>query len=215
MMHNLVVAPRLHRPRTALAKAATILGVYAAAALGGGLIPFLALPGNMPFMAVAFVFVVALVVGQQLVQASSWSALGGALAGFALMFTTFYGVPLGVLAWRGQTIQATVISVQTSRYKASTTYFYGLADARLRRLPGHLSEDSNYFAVGEEVMVVTDPNGMIDPQTPGEVGAVRPIWIANAISFAVTALMALWIANSRPRGRAPRHGVGGLWIYDR
>jgi hypothetical protein len=116
----LLVAIRLHRPRSVPAKAATFFALYATAGLLAGLVPFAALPGDWALGLVAFLLVAAFVVGQQLVWAGFWSLLGGLLAAGTFIFLTSYGVHASTLAWRGQQMQATVTHISVTRVKASS-----------------------------------------------------------------------------------------------
>jgi hypothetical protein len=90
-----------------------------------------------------------------------------------------------------------------------------LADAGVRRIPGHLSEDGRHFDVGDEVAGVVDRRDWVEPKTTGEVDAVRPLWLAAVIGLILTAVMSVLDGRSRGTGRPLRSGPLGIWIFDR
>jgi hypothetical protein len=137
------------------------------------------------------------------------------LAAGTFVVLTFYGAHASTLAWRGQQMQATVTQVRITDVNKSTTYSYQLADVSGYRIPGHLLEDSDSFAVGDGVAVMVDPGGWVAPETIGEVHAARPILIIGGTAFVLTAATSLWIGFSRPGGQPPEVGRHGLWHYHR
>jgi hypothetical protein len=206
MIHYVVVIhPR--SPRTVYGRTATILGLYVAAALVAGLMAFTRLPGALPTFAVLLVGIGAIQARYWLTRGRGWTLpraaviLAGVemLAGFVFVVTTFYGSNASVLALRGATVQATVIDTSTATARrGSTTHLYELAGPAGRPIPGRLS-DSDAFHVGDQVVVLVDPDGLVDPETPRKVAAARAIWIATAVSFGVAALMALLTTRSARR----------------
>lgn len=205
-----------HRPRTAAAKSATILGLYAAAALAAAAVPFARLPGFRPFVPVCLLLVAAFVVGQQLVWYSWWAQLCGFFAAAVFVVCTFLAAHSSVLSWHGNRVEAVVSDVSTVHGpRQSDSYLYVLMDADGRRIPGYLSEDSPAFDVGEEVTVVVDRRNWVNPETTGEVGAGRPLWLAAVIGLVVTIVMSVLGGRGQGTGQPPRHGPGGIWIFER
>ncbi|HTJ34609.1 MAG TPA: hypothetical protein VL738_15390 [Dactylosporangium sp.] len=193
-----------------------ILGLYVGAGLGAAAMPFARLPGEMPAIAVAVLLVAAFVVGQQLVWYNGWIQIGGALAAGVFVICTGMAAHSSVLSWHGERIEAVVAGVSVTRGShSSTTYHYGLVDDQGRPIPGHLSELDPEFDRGERVTVVVDRRNWVDPQTTGEVGAARPLWIAALIGLALTTVLSVLGGRSRGSGRAPSSGPGGIWIFDR
>ncbi|MFD0580383.1 hypothetical protein [Dactylosporangium darangshiense] len=206
----------LHRPRTAVTKAAVILGLYVVAGLGAAAMPFARLPGELPAIAVVVLLVAAFVVGQQLVWYNGWIQIGGVLAAAVFVICTGLAAHSSVLSWHGDRIEAVVTGVSVTRGShGSTTYHYVLVDDQQRPIPGHLSEDDPEFDRGERVTVVVDRHNWVDPETSGEVGAARPLWIAALTGLALTTILSVLGGRSQGSGRAPRSGPGGVWIFDR
>jgi hypothetical protein len=205
-----------HRPVSAAAKSAMILGLYVAAGLAAAAVVFARLPGLLPMATVSLLLVAAFVVGQQLVWYSWWAQLGGFFAAAVFVVCTFLAAHSSVLAWHGNRVEAVVRDVAAVHGpRQSETYLYVLVDADERRIPGHLSEDSPEFDVGEEVTVVVDRRNWVDPETTGEVDAARPLWLAALIGLVLTVVMSVLGGRSRGTGQPPRHGPGGIWIFKR
>jgi hypothetical protein len=182
------------RGRTISGRTGLILGLWVGAAIVAGLASFAHLPGILPEAVVILAWLGAFLLGQRLVEGSGWGLIGGVLAAGTFVVATFYGVHASTLALGGATVTATVVDINTARAKSSTTYLYKLAGPDGHDIGGRLSEDFDLFDVGDQVVVVADPAGLVDPELPGEVDAGRPIWITSGISFVVTGLMALWMA---------------------
>jgi hypothetical protein len=207
------------RPRTFIARAATVFGLYAAAAFLAGLLPFTNLQSDVPLIASVFLVAMAFVVGRYLLReggsasparaSTSWSQFGGLVAGVVLAVSTVFGVHASVLACRGEKVSATVDGVYAVGRGRSRSYRYRLVDAGGQRVPGYLREEWERFTVGSHVEVVVDPGGLVRPETTDEVGDAKAIWIINGTGFAATVFMALWSARTRPPEGAHRRGSGG------
>jgi hypothetical protein len=204
-----------HRPRTAAGKSMTILGLYLAAGLGAAALPFARLAGDWPLFAVAVLLVAAFVVGQQLVWYSWWTQLGGVLTAAAFVFCTGLAAHSSLLSWHGNRVEAIVTDVTTAQGPRSTTYVYPLRDIQGRRIPGHLSEATAEFRVGDEITVVVDRGDWVDPKTIGEVDTARPFWIAAVIGLVLTVAMSVFGGRSQGTGEPPERGPGGIWFFHR
>ncbi|GLL04589.1 hypothetical protein [Dactylosporangium matsuzakiense] len=207
------------RPQTFIARAATVFGLYAAAALLAGLLSLARLEGDLPLIASAILTAVAFATGRYLLRegdstspvkaSNSWSQFGGIVAGIVLVTSTLFGVHASVLACRGETVSATVDGVDVAGRGRSRAYLYRLVDADGHRIPGYLTEGLEQFAVGSRLTVVVDPDGLVQPETLSEVEDAKPIWIVNGIGLVATGFMALFSARSRPREGVHRRGSGG------
>ena len=183
---------------------ATVLGPYVAVALVVVLLVFARVPATWSVGISLMAWAVALLIGLRLVRVagSGWSVIGGAVAGLVFVLTASSGVHATTLELRGVFVYSTVIEVGSSDSRASITCVYTLAGPDGRQIAGHLSESgdllSSHRRVGDHLLVVADPDGLVDPETPGQVANARPVWIANVVSFVVTAFMAIWTAGSVP-----------------
>ena len=187
--------------RTIYGRVGAILGLHVAAAVVAGLVSFARLPGGLPLFVVIVAWLGALLTCTRLNLGTFWSMLGVAITGAVFVFTAFYAVHSSALASRGVTVRATVVDVGRP---GRGEYLYQLADPDGRPIQGGLFEMSDDYGVSDQLVVVVDPAGLVRPETAGEVAAARPMWIANGVSFGVTALIALWAARSVPREeRAP------------
>jgi len=199
-----VVARGMRRPARVLDRWAVIVGFYVAAALVGGLLVFTGLPSDFCLSASVVLCIVAFWCGVLLVPTNGtvFGVIGGLIAAMALAYTLPTGVQTATLALRGSTIDSTVIDVKSMEGKSTwIIYRYKLADPDGHEITGRLTETGGFNdgrRVGDHVLVVADPDGLVDPETPSQVAAARRHWIVCGISFLVTALMALWSARSVP-----------------
>jgi hypothetical protein len=172
-----------------------MLVVYLAAGLAAGLVAFARLPGEIPTVAVAAVWIGAFLICRRLGQETVASVCVELVTGIVFVMTAFYTVHASTLAVRGVQVQATVTDISTARTRGSTTYSYRLAGPDGHPVKGgRLAEQSSGFDVGDKVTVIADPDGLVAPEKPGEVATVRRWWIANGSSFAATVLAVLWAA---------------------
>ncbi|MEV6843807.1 hypothetical protein [Actinoplanes sp. NPDC051411] len=161
-------------PQTFIARAATVFGLYAAAAFLAGLLSFARLQGDLPILASAILVVLAFAIGRYLLReggstsptkaSTSWSQFGGIVAGAVLVISTLFGVHASVLACRGETVSATVDGAYAAGRGRSRHYLYRLVDADGHRVAGYLTEGFNQFTVGGRLAVVVDPDGLVEPE---------------------------------------------------
>ncbi|AGZ45088.1 hypothetical protein [Actinoplanes friuliensis] len=182
----------LRGPRTAAGQVVAFLGCYVAAALIAALMVFVHLPGDGAVIVVSFAVVGALALGHLLTRYRLWLQVCAAFTGATFVIVTGYAAHSTVLAVHGDRISAVVAGVAVQeRSGNSTTYRYALTTLLGVPVPGQLVEDSDELAIGEQVEVVVDRGGRVDPRTTGEVDAVGPLWAAALIGFALTALVAV------------------------
>jgi hypothetical protein len=199
-----VSSAHLRRPVTVPGRLAVVLGLYVAAALVPGLLTFARLRGGWSVGAALMAWAGAFLISLWLVPVagSGWSVVGATLAGLVFVLTASESVHATTLELRGVTVYSTVIDVSSVESRASIAHVYKLADPAGHQIAGHLSETgdllSGHRPVGDRVLVVADPDGLVDPETPGQLAGARLAWIANGVSFVVTAFMALWTARSGP-----------------
>ena len=189
----------LRRPRTAYAKAATVLGIGSAAALVAGALPFATLPSLVALLLPVPVALVAHLAARRSVRAGR--AAGAALLVSLAMLVIL--VPLAThasaLAWRGQRVEATVIRTADTRLADLAVRSAYLADAGGHPIPGRLPVFDPDLRVGDRVLVVVDAGHWVDPETAGQAGTLGPLWTAVAVAFGLTVLASLWSGYSRPR----------------
>jgi hypothetical protein len=180
-----------------------VLGLYAVAASVAGLLTFARLPSLWSTGAAAVAWAGAFGTGLWLARpfANGWNVLGGMFAGFVFVLTTPSCVHAATLELRGVNVYSTVINVNSNESKAAKGYTYKLADPQGHEIAGHLLETGDLLSeprrVGDHVLVVADPGGLVDPETPGQLSG-RLSWIANGLSLVGTVFMALWAARSGP-----------------
>jgi hypothetical protein len=215
IFHTRAVARSLHRPRTAVGKSATIGGLYVIAALVAAMLPFVRLLSSwsMPLSCVALV--IAFVVGQQLVSYNGWIQIGGFFVAGVLVVPAGLAAPSTALALHGDRVAAVVTGVVAHGSHNSRTYHYALAAADGHRIPGHLVEIGDDYAVGDVVTIVVDRHGWVDPKTTGEVDAVGALWLTAAIGLLFIVVLSALGGRSGKSGRPPRRGPFGIWIFDR
>jgi hypothetical protein len=207
---------QLRRPVTVQGRFAVVLGLYVAAALVAGLLTFARLPGTWSVGLAVVAWAGAFGIGLWLVRVvgSGWSVVGGMFAGLVFVLTASGGVHATTLELRGVTVYSTVIDVSSAESRASITHVYKLADPEGHQIAGHLSETgdllSGHRRVGDHVLVVADPDGLVDPETPGQIADARLVWIANGLSLVATAIMALRTARSGPGMKRVRSQTDGL-----
>jgi hypothetical protein len=189
---------------TVQGRLAVVLGLYVAAALVAGLLAF-SHSGGWSVGVALMAWVAAFGIGLWLVRVvgSGWSVVGGLFAGLVFVVTAPSCVHAATLELRGARVDSAVLEVRSSVGKASIGHEYTLADPQGHRIAGHLSETgdllSNNRRVGDHVLVVADPDGLVDPETPDQLADARLVWIANGVSLVVTVFMALRTARSAPR----------------
>jgi hypothetical protein len=70
------------------------------------------------------------------------------------------------------------------------------------------------YAVGDEVTIVVDRHGWVDPKTAGEVAAAAALRLTAVIGLLFTVVLAAFGGRSRGSGQPPRRGPFGIWFFD-
>jgi hypothetical protein len=203
------------RPRTAVTKSATILGLYLAAALAAIAVAFVQLSYSASHAVVAVLFVAAFVVGQQLVRYEGWVQIVGALAAAVFVFCTFVATPVTVLTWHGDTVPAKIVDVSMHHTSRRTEYVYGLADSGSHRIAGDLTETYLAYNLGDSVTVVVDRDNWVAPETIDDVESERPLWIAVLIGLVIVVAVSIRGGLVSGDGPLPEKGPLGLWMLTR
>ncbi|MGI5183465.1 hypothetical protein ACQEVZ_45135 [Dactylosporangium sp. CA-152071] len=142
------------------------------------------------------------------VLAGRWAApmlvVAAVVAGFLASAVLFTFVPTMVLSVRGRPTTAVVatstdVTVHT-RSGTSHEWRYQLVDAAGRPIPGRLTATGPYWQPGDQVDVLVDPSGRIDPHEAGEVDDWPSSAVIAGSLIAITAGLAVLAAR---RGRRP------------
>lgn len=129
-----------------------------------------------------------------------------------LMFVAAGGLWSTVLTQRGERIVATVIDVRDGREKGRHLY-YTLADQRDRRIPGELgmwpgssigASNNPEGGIGQRVVVVRDPEGLVDPRLPEEIDTGQGYLILLPGVFVILAVLCLLAGRPLPDEDAPQ-----------
>ncbi|MBB5477006.1 hypothetical protein [Micromonospora parathelypteridis] len=129
-----------------------------------------------------------------------------------LMFAATGGLWSTVLTQRGERVVATVIDVRDGNEKGRHLY-YTLADQHDRRIPGELgmwpgssigASNNPEGTVGQRVIVVRDPQGLVDPRLPEEIGTGQGTLILLPGVFVVLAVFCMLAGRQRPGDDAPQ-----------
>lgn len=142
------------------------------------------------------------------VLAGRWAApmlvVAALVAGFLASAVLFTSVPTMVLSVRGRPTTAVVatstdVTVHT-RSGTSHEWRYQLVDTAGRPIPGRLVATGPYWQPGDQVDVLVDPNGRIDPHEAGEADEWPSSAVIAGSLIAITAGLAVLAAR---RGRRP------------
>ncbi|MEV4767416.1 hypothetical protein AB0J89_32750 [Micromonospora chokoriensis] len=122
-----------------------------------------------------------------------------------LMLGVAEGLWSSVLHHRGERVVATVISVRDDTGRVHRLH-YTLADQDNQRIPGELgrwpgnptgASDKPEGVVGQQVTVVRDPQGLVDPRLPEELVESATGWLFWPGIFVVTAVLSMLAAGRR------------------
>ncbi|MFI6785198.1 hypothetical protein [Micromonospora sp. NPDC050276] len=117
-----------------------------------------------------------------------------------------------VLTQRGERVVATVIDVRDGNEKGRHLY-YTLADQYDQRIPGELgmwpgssigASNNPEGSVGQRVVVVRDPGGLVDPRPPEEVSTGQGNLILLPIVYLVLAVLCMLAGRPRPDDDTPQ-----------
>ncbi|WFF00954.1 DUF3592 domain-containing protein [Micromonospora sp. WMMD964] len=111
-----------------------------------------------------------------------------------------------VLTQRGERVVATVIDVRDGSERGRHLY-YTLADQHDRRIPGELgmwpgssvgAADNPEGSVGQRVVVVRDPGGLVDPRLPEDVATGQGSLILLPGVVGILAVLCMLAGRPRP-----------------
>ncbi|MEV4122674.1 hypothetical protein [Micromonospora sp. NPDC049645] len=133
-----------------------------------------------------------------------------------LMFVATGTLWSTVLTHRGERVVATVIDVRDGGGRGRHLY-YTLADQYDQRIPGELgmwpgssigASNNPEGSVGQRVVVVRDPGGLVDPRSPEEVSTGQGNPILLPVVYVVLAVLCMLAGRPRrdddnPRGWRP------------
>ncbi|WP_433311887.1 hypothetical protein ACQP0U_25930 [Micromonospora sp. CA-269861] len=123
-----------------------------------------------------------------------------------LMFVASGGLWSTVLTHRGERVVATVTGVRDGSEKGRHLY-YTLADQYDRRIPGELgmwpgssigASNNPEGTVGQRVVVVRDPEGLVDPRPPEEVATGQGNLFLLPVVLVVLAVLCMLAGRPRP-----------------
>jgi hypothetical protein len=126
-----------------------------------------------------------------------------------LMFAAAEGFWAFVLHQRGRQVVATVVEVHHSD-KGPTTYTLSHSG---RRIPGRLTTwpgtapfaENTHGTTGDQVIVVRDPEGLVDPRLPEELAEADEVAGVLPLTVAVLAGLCVGAAWSQTRQAPGRH----------
>ncbi|MEU4161566.1 hypothetical protein [Actinoplanes sp. NPDC026670] len=134
--------------------------------------------------------------GQAVETTAKWRTLVLYSAAFVCTVATFHGARLTALDLAGRTTLADIDHLERKQStrrsgRIEITYCYHLRHPDGASMNGSLCRDGRDFARGEPIEVLTDPTGLVAPETPDRVAGVA--WPRNIAlgSFAVMILAAL------------------------
>lgn len=134
--------------------------------------------------------------GQTMRTAAKWRTLALYSAAFVCAVATFFGARLTVLDLAGRPVLADVDYVDRNETihrggRVTVTYCFHLRHPDGSSMTGSICRDGRDFARGTPVEVLTEPTGLVAPETPERVAAVT--WPRNIAlgSFAVMVLAGL------------------------
>ncbi|MEU4556419.1 hypothetical protein EV382_3788 [Micromonospora violae] len=129
-----------------------------------------------------------------------------------LMFVAAGSLWAAVLTLRGERVVATVIDVRDGSEEGRHLY-YTLADQYDRRIPGELgmwpgssigASNNPEGTVGQRVVVVRDPEGLVDPRSPEEVATGPGNFALLPVVFVVLAVLCMLAGRPRPEDDTPQ-----------
>lgn len=155
--------------------------------------------------------------GRTMERASRWRTLVLYSAAFVCAMATFFGARLTVLDLAGRSTVADIDYMEREEEthrggRVEVTYCYHLRHLDGSSMTGRICRDGRDFDRGEPLEVLTDPTGLVAPETPDRVAGVA--WPRNIAlgSFAVMILAALsggGISTPAPQPVPP--GRYGRW----
>lgn len=121
------------------------------------------------------------------------------LASFFWMVAMYTAPRLTVLALRGEQVTATVVDHDVTHHRTRSggydVHCYRLQRGDGTRLYGKICRDwGDEFTVDETLTVVTDPSGVIAPETPDEVAGTR-VWQIFGLVSLVATLGLCWVTG--------------------
>ncbi|MGI5523317.1 hypothetical protein ACQEUX_20635 [Micromonospora sp. CA-259024] len=123
-----------------------------------------------------------------------------------LMFVAAGGLWSTVLTLRGERVVATVIDVRDGNERGRHLY-YTLADQHDRRIPGELgmwpgssigASNNPEGSVGQRVIVMRDPEGLVDPRPPEEIATGQGTLILLPFVFLILAVFCMLAGRPLP-----------------
>ncbi|GGM44636.1 hypothetical protein ACFFX1_42820 [Dactylosporangium sucinum] len=138
----------------------------------------------------------------------------GFLLAAALQFTVPAVLWSAVLAARGERTPATVVEVQVGPQQKVRHVYYGLVDESGRPIEGLLEQwpSAGEGAVGDRVVVVRDPDGLVGPRLPGEVADARVFWAVVPVLYLALVVVCMFLGRPPPprvaAGPRPDRGPG-------
>ncbi|MGW5561382.1 hypothetical protein ACWER9_29695 [Micromonospora sp. NPDC003944] len=129
-----------------------------------------------------------------------------------LMYLATLGLWSAVLVHRGERVVATVTDVRDGSSRSRHLY-YTLADQHDRRIPGELgtwpgssigASDNQEGSVGQRVVVVRDPEGLVDPRLPEEAANAQGNLVLLPVVYVVLAVLCMLAGRPRPVDETPQ-----------
>lgn len=194
----------LARPRSARRARLSLIACLTAPGVIAALADLIGLSDWVPLIALG----IAAVVASKLVWTQSmWSAASFAIKTLAvatLMASLFWLIAMmqaprvTVLAVRGEPVVARIVGHDVIHYPSRSggndDHCYTLQRTDSTPIFGGICRDSDRLSVGDTIIVLVDPSGLIAPETPDEVADAR-FWQILALVSLVATVVLCWVSG--------------------
>jgi hypothetical protein len=204
----------VHRPTTTVTRTVTLAVVLSVPVLVTAVAARFWSTQSAGLCMVAAV-VTAIVSSGQLVRARKLIMVFAGVCAIMAAILALIGTPLLVLRLYGQQTEATVVAARRVHAFGGADHRYLLLMPNGQPISRELSESHDVYAVGDQVDVVFDPGGRVDPADTdlvNDASATLAFAVGCQIAALVLCVPAVRLAGNDKPPRRTRHG---LWIFER